>query len=241
MLNDEDIKARLSALEQEIESIRNILSAVAVALDKVSQNQAVQSDTIRNLVGANEESLMTLEKVVTKTMQTNELLQKLPYTEAIEEIKNRLKEFETLIKKEGGVFISYSHADKEIVSTLVAHFEQDSINYWLDDKDLLVGEVIDKAISEGIQRSRLFIIVLSPSSIKSNWVEREFDEASYEEIEGRKIILPVTVSGLKVNKLPPRIRRKLFVNLGEDFESGYIKLRKSILTYMVKFAQKTKR
>jgi hypothetical protein len=77
----------------------------------------------------------------------------------------------------GGVFISHSHADKDIVTELIHRFEKDSINYWLDDKELLVGQVIDKAVSAGIQENWLFLILLTPTSVRSAWVERELDEA----------------------------------------------------------------
>jgi len=213
--NDKKLKARISALEQDIENLKNALGVFAVGVDKVSQIQANQMDALEGLVSANEAQAKYIKSLVKK-----------------------LSDYETRTKKEGGVFISYSHSDKDLVYALSQRFDEDAINYWLDDKDLLVGEVIDKAISDGIQKSSMFVIILSPSSIKSKWVEREFDEASYEEIEGKKKILPVIAGGLKANRLPPRIRRKLFVDLSSDFEGGYKKLRKSILAYMIDVSKK---
>jgi hypothetical protein len=140
-------------------------------------------------------------------------------------------------KNGGGVFISYSHADTDIVIQISKKFQEDNISHWIDEKDILIGEVIDKEISKGIQNNFLFLVVLSPSSIKSKWVEREFDEASYEEIEGKKFILPVVVNGLPDVDIPARIRRKLYVNLSNDFEAGYQKLRKSIVSYILKYSK----
>jgi hypothetical protein len=37
---------------------------------------------------------------------------------------------------------------------------------------------VDKAISKGIQESLLFIIILTPTSISSKWVDIELDEAT---------------------------------------------------------------
>jgi TIR domain len=104
---------------------------------------------------------------------------------------DRLVQFDELAEVKGGAFISYSHADRAFVSTLASRLEADGINYWLDEKNLLVGEVIDKAISKAIQEYRLFLVVLTPASIRSAWLERELDEAAHEEAEGKKIILPV--------------------------------------------------
>ena len=97
-----------------------------------------------------------------------------------------------------------------------------------------IGDVIDKAVSEGIQRNWLFVVVLTPNSICSRWVEREFDEASHEEIEGRKIILPVVAEGLDPKDLPARIRRRYCAIFGDVFEEAYAPLKKSILGHLQK-------
>jgi hypothetical protein len=79
----------------------------------------------------------------------------------------------------GGVFISYSHKDSNLVDKITQCFQSDGINYWRDDKDLFAGQILDEAISDGIQNNSIFLIVLTPNSISSNWVKREFEEASY--------------------------------------------------------------
>jgi hypothetical protein len=62
-----------------------------------------------------------------------------------------LAEFDQQSNMAGGVFISYSHDDKDVIETLAYRLTVDRINYWLDEKDLFVGDVVDKAISKGIQ------------------------------------------------------------------------------------------
>ena len=140
-----------------------------------------------------------------------------------------LAQFERQSTAVGGVFVSYSHSDNDVVDGLTARFERDRINYWRDDKDLLVGDVIDEAISRGIHQSILFLIVLTPNSITSRWVHRELDEAAHEEVESGKVVLPVLAKNLPANEIPLRLRRKLYVDLsGQGFESGYQKLATSI-------------
>lgn len=51
------------------------------------------------------------------------------------------------------VFISYSHADSQLVNLIARQFEAAAIEYWRDEKDILIGEAIDQAISDGIQRN----------------------------------------------------------------------------------------
>jgi hypothetical protein len=139
-----------------------------------------------------------------------------------------LAEFDERASKLGGVFISYSHDDKDVVDSLVTRLEGDNINYWRDEKDLLIGDIIEKAVSKGIQQSRLFLVVLTPRSVQSRWVERELDEAAFEEAEGRKVILPVLAKKLRSTDVPPRLRRIRHVDIGSNFESGYTQLIRSI-------------
>jgi hypothetical protein len=170
-------------------------------------------------------------------LQLSELTARLRRQEAqIEDQAARLSElatFDRVAEVGGGVFISYAHADSDIVDELAARLAADNINYWRDDKDLLVGDVIDKAISRGIQQSVLFLIVLTPASITSKWVERELDEAAHEEADGVKIVMPVVAKGLAREAVPPRLRRKLYVDIsGSLFESGYGRLVHSIRRHL---------
>jgi hypothetical protein len=128
----------------------------------------------------------------------------------------------------GRVFISYAHVDHVFVDTLTSRLESDGVIVWRDNNEILVGDDIDRAISKGIQENLLFLIVLSPVSVNSEWVAREFDEASHEAVSGSKVLLPVIAGGLSITELPPRIRRKRAVTFGADFDTPYQLLLRSI-------------
>jgi hypothetical protein len=153
----------------------------------------------------------------------------------IQALQDRLHELKALeLKGVTGseIFISYSHADSAFVDRLTRQFETDALKYWRDEKDILVGEVIDRAISEGIQRGSMFLVVLTPSSVLSPWVRREIDEAAHEVSEGRKIILPLFGCGLSPEQLPSRLRRFKGVDFNQDFDIGYRLLLRSIVGHM---------
>ncbi|MDH3503567.1 MAG: toll/interleukin-1 receptor domain-containing protein, partial [Nitrospirota bacterium] len=155
----------------------------------------------------------------------------------LESLKERLRELEareSTNSVEGRVFISYCHADESFVNDLTCRLANDKVPHWRDEKDLLVGEVVDAAISRGIQASALFLIVLSRSSLNSGWVNRELDEATHEATEGRKIILPVLVAGLAVKELPPRIRRFKCADFNLPFDQAYSLLLKSISAHLTR-------
>lgn len=128
----------------------------------------------------------------------------------------------------GRVFVSYAHTDGVFVDRLVARLEADGVVVWRDNNEILVGDDVDRTISAGIQNNMLFLIVLTPSSLNSAWVSRELDEASHEASTGNKVLLPVVTGGLSSSHLPPRIRRRRFVEFGSDFEGPYALLLRSI-------------
>lgn len=146
-------------------------------------------------------------------------------------LQSRLREvdaFESRGLELGSVFISYSHADSDFVEQLVARFSNDRVPFWRDEKDILVGDVIDRAISEGIQKNSLFLVVLTPASIASRWVARELDEASHEATDAGKVILPVLAKGLTVDQMPARVRRFKCADFNSDFAQSYTVLYRSI-------------
>ena len=155
----------------------------------------------------------------------------------LQSLQERLIELETrktMNSKPSNVFISYSHTDSKFVDRLARRFEADEILYWRDEKDILVGDVIDRAISEGIQRNALFLLVLSPASLKSKWVQREIDEAAHELADGQKIVLPVLTGGLRQEEVPARLRRIKCADLNASNDAALDALIHSVRTHIAR-------
>ena len=76
------------------------------------------------------------------------------------------------------VFISYSSIDED-QARLVANILDDiDVQYFFDKKDISWGNVVNSDISEGISESNALILILSPASIKSQWVSFEIGFAT---------------------------------------------------------------
>jgi hypothetical protein len=75
------------------------------------------------------------------------------------------------------VFISYSHKDKEFVSTLYAAFERNKKNIWVDWKKILPASDWWAEIKKGIESADTFLFVISPDSIASEVCTKEIDHA----------------------------------------------------------------
>jgi len=74
------------------------------------------------------------------------------------------------------VFISYSHEDGEFVDALESRFDEKRIRYWRDIHDASSGpleEIVDRAM----RVNRILLLVLSETSVESDWVELEVTKA----------------------------------------------------------------
>jgi formylglycine-generating enzyme required for sulfatase activity len=72
------------------------------------------------------------------------------------------------------VFISYSRKDLSFVKRLVKDLKAAGLETWYDLSGLEVGQRWGSEIQKAIRNSQYFLAVMSPNSVDSEWVEREF-------------------------------------------------------------------
>ena len=75
------------------------------------------------------------------------------------------------------VFISYSSRDKPPADAVCARLEADGIRCWVAPRDILPGSDWSEAIIDGIEGSRLMLLVFSSNSNGSQQVKREVERA----------------------------------------------------------------
>ena len=71
------------------------------------------------------------------------------------------------------VFISHSSLDAWIAGVMVEKIEALGAECWLNEKDLAGGEVIVEDIIRGIDACDEAVVLISPTSVKSQWVSFE--------------------------------------------------------------------
>ncbi|MDA3643527.1 toll/interleukin-1 receptor domain-containing protein [Saccharopolyspora indica] len=78
--------------------------------------------------------------------------------------------------KVGGrrVFISYSSSDHQAATWLSVDLANESHLPWLDEWEIKAGESIPNKIARGIEECDHLLVLLSPKSVGSGWVEREW-------------------------------------------------------------------
>lgn len=75
-------------------------------------------------------------------------------------------------------FVSYAHIDEEIAQSIFQVCQQLAIPAWLDKKELQWGGLISEGIGRGMKDCTHLVLVLSPASLKSDWVPYEIGRAT---------------------------------------------------------------
>ncbi|MEW6287613.1 MAG: TIR domain-containing protein [Chloroflexota bacterium] len=116
------------------------------------------------------------------------------------------------------VFISYSRKDMDFVRKLAGDLETAGYDVWWDITDLRGGDDWVRNIPEAIKTSLYFIVVLSPNSIESEWVRKEYTQA----LSLRKKIIPIMLAACEV---PFALNTINFVNFSEgEYADNFTKL-----------------
>jgi len=91
------------------------------------------------------------------------------------------------------VFVSYSSKDKTIADTIVASLEQNQVRCWYAPRDIQASEDWGKAITNGILKSKMFLVIFSGNANQSQRVLDELNFAISKEI----VILPFRIENLE--------------------------------------------
>ena len=102
------------------------------------------------------------------------------------------------------IFLSHSSRYKPLIRELKNHLPQ-HITAWLDEKDILVGDEIEKTIKDAIETSTDFVILfVDEHSVKSKWVRQELMWAlEHEAKTARTFVLPVVLDEKAWNGMEP--------------------------------------
>jgi putative two-component system response regulator len=87
------------------------------------------------------------------------------------------------------VFISYSHVDHEKANEICGKLKEIGVVAHLADKDIPIGKDINDGVSDLLDKCSHLIVIVSPASLKSNWVAFEIGSAYQKKI----VILPFLI------------------------------------------------
>ena len=97
------------------------------------------------------------------------------------------------------LFISYSHEDSNKVKKFALILSLHGFDLWMDEKNVYSCDSYTPKILNGIHESDIYLVFLSASSLKSNWVDAEVDFALREKIERTHlIIIPILLEDIEI-------------------------------------------
>ena len=107
------------------------------------------------------------------------------------------------------VFISYSRADSDFVNDLATRLREAGCKVWQDISGLRGGEAWASAIDRAVRDSDALIVVLSPDSSASEWVQKE-------TLLAMKLHKPIVPILLRETEIPLQFINLQFVDFRED-------------------------
>jgi len=123
-----------------------------------------------------------------------------------------------------GIFVSYSRESEAAVRALAQDVEALEHTVWFDH-DLSGGKVWWEQILAEIRNCHVFMMALSPDSLRSVACSSEYNYAS----ELGKPILPILIAdGVSTNLLPPRLSQIQFVDYRKQDKAGAINLARAL-------------
>lgn len=124
------------------------------------------------------------------------------------------------------LFISYSHQDVAFVDRLVARFVQRRVAFWWDRIEIKVGESLLDRVQGAISQASLLVVVLSKSSVASEWCKQELNAGLMRQLSERQVrVLPVLIERCTI---PAFLSDKKYADFLADFEVGFESLMQSI-------------
>lgn len=112
------------------------------------------------------------------------------------------------------IVISYAHEDSHFVNELAANLFKNRVPVWVDRWELRVGDSILRRIESAIQEADALIVVLSKTSVKSEWCRKELTAGLITELEAKSIfVLPIVIEACSI---PLFLKDKLYADFRKD-------------------------
>jgi hypothetical protein len=120
-----------------------------------------------------------------------------------------------------GIFVSYAHVDGDFVRQLVGDLRRRQIRVWFDER-LRSGEVWHQQLRAAIGAADAFLLVLSPASVTSEYVQWEIGVAK----DLSRLVVPVVYQRCQ---RPEAVRELQSINLAKDYAAGLLNLKERLM------------
>lgn len=112
------------------------------------------------------------------------------------------------------IFISYSRKELAIAEKIIDALAKDDLEPWVDWKSIPKGETFEQEIQQGIEAAEIFLFLVSPDSVQSEWCNKEVAHA----VRNGKRILPIVIRDTDPKIIHSEISKRnwIFCRDGQD-------------------------
>ena len=107
------------------------------------------------------------------------------------------------------VFISYSSVDERLAKEIQSTLDQVGVDSFLDKKDIGWGDEVLERVAKGLTDSSAVVVIISPASLKSQWVPFEVGHAM---ALGKKILPFLAHPSIEVPDFLRQLNHKMKVH-----------------------------
>jgi hypothetical protein len=119
------------------------------------------------------------------------------------------------------IFISYSHRNRDTITTLAHALEEIGNHVWYD-REIPGGTLWWENIITNIQKAEIFVFATTPESLESIACKLELDYAN----KLRKAILPIILSNVDINILPRLLTERQHIDYQrQDSQAAFTLMR----------------
>jgi len=115
-------------------------------------------------------------------------------------------------------FLSHSSADRDLALRLATDLRAAHIDVWYAEWEIAPGDSLRRKIDEGIDRATHFLVLLTPASLQSEWVQTELDAGMVQRINGKCRLIPI-LSGIESADVPATLRGMKWLRL-DNYDDG---------------------
>lgn len=120
------------------------------------------------------------------------------------------------------IFISYTSSDEKFANKLAADLSTYTSDIFYAKWNIKVGDSIVDKINLGLEKHDNIVVILSNSSIQSEWVKRELNSSLMRHLRDKTIkILPILIEDCRI---PPLFNDILYADFRTDYNKGLASL-----------------
>lgn len=124
--------------------------------------------------------------------------------------------------RERGIFVSYSSSDGQVAERIANGLKALGYRVWYAEWEIAPGDSIVEKINDALARNDTLLLLLSPNSVNSRWVQRELDTALMAQLRGQDVVVvPMLIEECDIPAVLATIK---WIDITSDFQAGFIKL-----------------